>query len=162
MTDEDFAEAQRLFEGVGNLYLVGLAMAADQRLLVTVDEASREDRPQPLETGNAAVDAALGPAYPVTTRPGHRRFVVEFEPVASAIRDESFAVPEDDEDFSSPLRRYSTSTFLDWVERGTFVQSDEGPVRHVALVTFDVVIDVATQTLPEITVIRLTEADLAD
>lgn len=164
MTPEDFREARRYFEGAPLLYLSGLELTPEQTLIVTVDEASAEEDATPLETGDAQIDSVIGPALPITTRSGHRRFVVEFNPLVHAVTDETYFNPELDEDFSSPLRRREESLFLDWARARTHHLGNEavGPLSHLALVTLDVVIDVCTRSAPEITVITLTDADLAD
>jgi hypothetical protein len=122
-------------------------------LTVWVDGAERSDEPGTAETGNAGIDRMLGPVHRIDVVPGSLRYEVIFADfIAFQVRNESFVLPEPNEDFSTHLRRYEKSAFLDHVRATTMAEGlVDGPLMHIAVVTLDQVIDVATTVEPVIT-----------
>lgn len=121
-------------------------------LTVWVDGAVAEPERASAETGNADIDRAIGPVRRITTNEGQRRYEVVFTNVlAFSVRMENFVIPEENEDFTTPLRRYQQSRFLEFIEAATFVrQMQSEPIQHIAVVTMDQVIDVAVTEDPEV------------
>ena len=124
---------------------------------VWVDGAELSDRTQPAGTGNADVDRILGPVRVVQTTPGCLRYEITFaDCIAYAWRNESYALPEPDEDFGTMLRRYQHSSFLDYVSAATFAADAAlGPLQHVAVVTLDAILDVVCPNDPTVTATML-------
>jgi hypothetical protein len=122
-------------------------------LSIQVDGADVSDREVAAGTGDAEIDRILGPVRAIETGPGSLRYTVRFTPcVAYAWRDESYVIPDRDEDFSLKLRHYDQSAFLDYIAASTFAADAAGyPLEHFALVTLDAVIDVICRDAPRIT-----------
>ena len=122
-------------------------------LTVWVDGAEASSRAGPAGTGNAEIDAALGPVHRIETVPGCLRYQIVFDDaVGYAVRNESFANPEAGEDYTTFLRDYQTSSFLTFMRERTFAEATrEKPLKHIAVVTLDLIIDVATFESPLIT-----------
>ncbi|WP_415921044.1 hypothetical protein [Tateyamaria sp. SN6-1] len=75
-------------------------------LRIVVDGTRESDETEPPNTGDAAIDRAIGPARAISVLPGCRRYTVRFaDVVAVQIRDESYATPEPGDTSTSPLRR---------------------------------------------------------
>ena len=159
---EEFVKARALFTGVHGLVLHSLSQPGEGTTVVTVDEIAPDPEAEVAPSGDEKIDRMLRHATPLSTRAGHRRYVIAFEGPAVMIRDESYAEGEEEEDFSSPLRTYVQSAFLDFVRESTFSEAIDGPLTHVKLVTYDVVVDAAVRQVPEITVRRLGARDLME
>ncbi|MEM7723708.1 MAG: hypothetical protein AAF376_15250 [Pseudomonadota bacterium] len=122
-------------------------------LTVEVDGAEVSDKTGPAGTGDPDVDRILGPVRSIETGPGCLRYSLVFDRcVAHAWRDESYAIPEPDEDFSTMLRHYDRSAFLDHVARTTFAADAAGfLLQHHAIVTLDAIVDVICAAAPQVT-----------
>ncbi len=103
-------------------------------------------------SGSALIDSLIGIPKEIETGPGCLRYCIVFRDcVTYAWRDESFAMPEEDDDHASPLRRHERSAFLDYVGRATTAQDSlEAPVLHFSVYTLDAVLDVACPEPPEV------------
>jgi len=121
-------------------------------LIVEVVEGRLQPDPVQILTGSTELDKALGIGRVISTRPEYHRFRVKFvDYLTFAITNESYAQPEKDEDYSKKLRKYDTSTFLEYIRASTWATQDyPGPFTHYALVCSDHVINVASGAPPHI------------
>jgi len=117
-----------------------------------VDGAEVSEREEMAGTGDPEVDRILGPMHAIETGAGCLRYEITFENcVAYGWRDESYVVPEADEDVSTMLRRYDRSAYLDYITASTFAaDAAPFPLQHFALVTLDAVIDVVCADAPRV------------
>ena len=158
----DFDDATGLLNAEDNLLFHDLSAGPTcDALTVQVDGAQVSERETTAETGDAEIDRILGPVRVIEPGPGSLRYTVEFAPcVAYLWRDESFVIPEEDEDFSLKLRRYDSSAFLDFIRASTFAADAAGyPLDHFAIVTLDAVIDVICREAPRVTAHMLSPDD---
>ena len=118
-----------------------------------VDAADPSDTETPLGSGSARIDRIIGPVRAIGSGPGCLRYRIVFRDcVAWAWRDESYALPEEGEDFSTMLRRYRSSRFLDYCRNAGFAESMvDRPLEHFAVVTLDAILDVLCPDPPEVT-----------
>ncbi|MEJ6391416.1 hypothetical protein [Gymnodinialimonas ulvae] len=125
----------------------------DTALSIEVDGADVSGREVAAGTGDDAIDRILGPVRAIETGPGSLRYTLRFDPcIAYTWRDESYVIPERDEDFTRKLRHYDQSAFLDYVTASTFAAEAAGyPLEHFAIVTLDAVIDVICRDAPQVT-----------
>lgn len=111
-------------------------------------------RKDPVDDHAAVVDILIEGSWPIRPQPGCARFVITFDRYISfCARDETFMIPEEDEDYPKRLRAYEKSAFLDFFRARTseWAQVDHlGPVKHYAVSCLNVVIDVICETEPTI------------
>jgi hypothetical protein len=137
------------------LYLESFRPGEDlMTLVVDVVEARAEDTAAPIVTGSSELNAVLGVGRPIAVKAGYRRFRVKFANYLSfAVTDETYAQPEDSDDYSKKIRTYASSTFLEYISKSTWATSEHpGPFAHYALVCSDHVINVVCPEPPEIDV----------
>lgn len=129
------------------------------KLVIVADECRMQESPVTDFSGSEIVDRVLGEAYPIESRPDYRSFKITFDGyVAVSVINESFAQPENNEDYSKKLRRYENSTFLDYLKQTTFASDVyPGPFTHHCVVMNDHVINVACQDSPEVTMTTVRE-----
>lgn len=135
------------------LFLVSYEEAPDVLdLRIVVHEARAEKELTSVNTGDAKIDRVLGDAYAVTSEPSFRAFTITFENyVGFSVRNESYANPEPEEDYSKKLRSYSQSTFLEFIQSSTFAhQIQDEPILHFAVICVDHVVDVACAAPPHV------------
>ncbi len=155
-------DATGLLQAERNLRFHDLRAGAEPgSVTLWVDGAEVLDSTTPAGTGNDDIDRILGPVHPVEVVPGSLRYTVRFHRcVLYAWRDDAYALPEHDEDFSRRLRLYERSAFLDFAARATFAADAlTEPLQHFALVTLDAVLDVLCPDPPRITAIALEPDD---
>ena len=111
---------------------------------VATDDAKSDD--------DAVRDTMLKGSRAIAPVPGCAHFTITFEEfVMFAVRDESFAKPEEDEDFSPKLRTHKHSTLLDYFKKSSREYWDiEGPVKHMSVVCLDRIVDVICRKDPVI------------
>jgi len=80
--------------------------------------------------------------------------------IAYHVSNESYANADPKEKFSGKfLRKYSNSTYLDFLSKATFASQDyPGPFAHWGVITESHIIDVASVDAPKITRIKEMEA----
>ena len=136
----------------------------NRTLAITIDGTRFNDVPGGPQTGQPELDAVLAGSFEIVVRPGCRRYVVRVDrPVGFQIRDECFVHPEAGDTSTTPLRPHTRSAFLEHMAKTTFAADVlNGPVAHWAVVTFDDVIDIATQhdAGPRVSSRVLTTSDL--
>lgn len=122
-------------------------------VILTVDAAEVTQTQTSAQTGDAEIDRILGPVRAIESAPGSLRYTICFAPcIAYTWRNESFVLPEKDEDFSLRLRRYGASSYLDFVRSSTFAEEAAGyPLEHFAVITLDAVIDIVCRDVPTVT-----------
>lgn len=145
-----------------HIFLAKLETGPSLDLRIEVVEGRVQEEPVSIEIGDEVMEALLKEAHPILTREGYYAFRIVFENyICFSVRDETYAVPEDDEDYSRRLRKHERSTFLDFVSKGTWASSGHpGPVVHYAVVCDDHVIDVACNSEPTIEQRVVTAVDL--
>ena len=131
------------------LYLDKLFEESDLELCILVDEAKvQSDEPADLE--NASLYAAI------VSDSTCRKYKIIFENyIAYSVRNESYTVPDDEEEFTGSLYRvYAKSRFLDYVAASTVgVEHVAGAYKHYGIVCLNHVIDVAGSREPSIEII---------
>ena len=148
MSDTD---AGPLLEGERYLFLRDLRMDTHEgHLLIAVDAAAPS--PDPTCDDNPDIDQP-GPIHMIETSPGCLAYQLLFTHVVGhLLRDESFAQPEPSGMGTGPLKRFHSSTFLDYIHSVTVAQQLlDQLIWHYQLVTLDAIIDIATTTRPQIT-----------
>ncbi len=118
-----------------------------------VDGAALSDTAEHAGSGNAGIDRILGPMRRVEAGPGCLRYTVTFLDCAVYIwRNETYTRPEPDEDYSTMLRHYERSAFLDFTKTATCAADVvDDPLQHFAVVTLDAVLDVLCPQPPQVT-----------
>ena len=146
------------------IFLSKLETGPSLDLRIEVVEARSQEERVRVDTGNKELDAAFGELHPITAKEGYDAFRIVFQNyICFSVRNESYATPEDDEDYSLRLRRYQRSTFMDFVEKGTWAEAvpdHPGAFAHYAVVCEDHVIDVACSAEPIIQHRLVTADDL--
>jgi hypothetical protein len=133
------------------LYMEDLQLNADLwSLVVTATEARLEDQEVQIQTGSPEVNEILGSGRRIVANGECSRFRLTFGDYLSfAVTDESFALPEESEDYSKKLRTYTSSSFLDYIGKSTrATQEHPGPFTHYALVCSDHIINVVCEAPP--------------
>lgn len=151
MTDPD---ATPLLKAERYLRFHGLQAGPEfDAVTLWVDGAEVSDREEPAGTGSDEIDRILGPVRAIETGPGCLRYCITFHNcIAYAWRDETFALPERDEDFSTMMREKEASAFLDFVRASTRAEeSFDGPLRHFCVATLDAILDVICPEEPAVT-----------
>ena len=93
----------------------------------------------------------------IEVTPESARFTIIFERyLAFSARDETYVIPEEEEDFSKKLRTYDRSKFLDFVESSTWYWDDQTPLSHHAVVCLNMVVDIVCRGNPRISIAALT------
>ncbi len=135
-----------------HIFLAKLETGPSLDLRIDVLEGRVQEETVLIEIGDEAMEAFLKETHPITTREGYDAFRIVFENyICFSVRDETYAIPEDGEDYSRRLRKHERSTFLDFVSKGTWASSTHpGPFVHYAVVCDDHVIDVACNSEPKI------------
>ncbi len=130
------------------LYLTGITEPRDNSLLLRVEEGRVPDVPEGSDglVGRPIMADEHGAAYDV--------FFPSY--VAYAVRNESFALAHEDEEFAGRIAVTSTrSRFLDFVRAGTFADDvHPGPVTHYCFFCLNHTVDVAAAEPPEVRVVR--------
>ena len=118
-----------------------------------VDAAEPSEDKVPLGSGSARIDRIIGPVQAIEPGPDSLRYKVVFRDcVVWGWRDESYALPEEGEDFSTALRRYAASRFLDYARRAGFAEGmTDHLMEHFSVVTLDAILDVLCPEPPEVT-----------
>lgn len=142
----------------------------DNTLTVWIEEA----KPNPTGTMNRSRRAGeMSPPWerlyeggiPVQHTADCRKFAIRWTSyVAVAVVNESYALPDDEGDYSGRnLRVYTKSRFLDYVRNATFA-SDEypGPYLHFGIACSDQVIEVAAEHPPIVEVVENGDPWLGD
>ncbi|WP_425041296.1 hypothetical protein [Primorskyibacter sp. S187A] len=162
MTLKGAAAAARLARENG-LAFAGMEIASGSGELVLWADGTRvDDEEQAPDTGLPELDAVLSGSRAIVVRPGCRRYEIRFTSVVMhAHYDEGLHVPEDHEDFSTPLRRYTDSRFLRFLKDETLADKllDE-PLLHYRIAMLNDIIDVAATTPPDVLSRVLTVSDL--
>ncbi len=148
MSDQDSARAK--LDACSHIFLTKLETGRRLDLRIHVVEAREQEELIQIETGHEQLDAVLGKGHPIITRPGYSAFTILFKNyICFSVRDETYSIPEDDEDYSRRLRTYQKSAFLDFISKGTWASADHpGPFVHYAMVCDNHVIDVACESVP--------------
>lgn len=109
------------------------------------------------ESGVGAIESnnlgsILEKAHPVKIRKGYNAFKIVFKDYTSfAVRNESYIISENDEDYSSRLRVHQHSNFLNFISESTWLSSvDLESLIHYTVVCSDHIIDIATSSEPVI------------
>lgn len=151
-------------------YLIGLVGAPENRLVLTIEEATGLGPVQPgqVALGDATEDVLenmLGNSRAIERGPGDRVIEVIWErPVAFAVTDESFAGPERDGEPAAGrvARLVEGSWFDDFVSTSTFADADyPGPLRHYSIVTLNHVVNVISDTEPHLRLVHVHGASSA-
>jgi hypothetical protein len=98
-------------------------------------------------------DVSIENTYAMDLTEASPRFRVVFPSyIACAIRKESYAGSSVEESWSGKiLRTYSSSAFLTYVSHSTIATQDyPGPFQHYGLLTLQHIIDVASETPPQV------------
>jgi len=135
-----------------HIFLAKLETGPSLDLRIDVVEGRVQEEPVSIEIGGEVMEALLKEAHPIMTREGYDAFRIVFENyLCFSVRDETYAIPEDNEDYSHRLRKHERSTFLDFVSKSTWASSIQpGPIVHYAVVCDDHVIDVVCNSEPMI------------
>jgi len=147
---EDPTALERL-NACDEIYLIRCDQDVDEyRLRLLVHEARAEKEAVGVDTGNADVDAIFANAYPITTKAGYDAFTITFDYFhAFLVRDEILCNPEENDDRSGHLRRYSSSWVLDFVGKSMRIHPEDS-YQHLAVVCSNQVVDVITPVEPTI------------
>lgn len=158
MVIEDFFTA---LNSCSHVYLVTYEEAPGSLdLRLVVHEARAESKLSRVDTGNSELDQILGQGYAIRTDAMCREFTITFENyVGFSIKNESYANPEPNEDYSKRLRSHTRSRFLDFIATSTFAQQIlEKPILHFAVVCENHVVDVACTEPPMIEFTSIAES----
>ncbi|MBY3383830.1 MULTISPECIES: hypothetical protein [Rhizobium] len=148
MDSQDSAVAK--LDACRHIFLAKLGTGPSLDLRIFVVEARVQDELVSVGAGDRDLDAIFAEAHPLMTKEGYDAFTIIFESyVCFSVRNETYAIPEDDEDYSRRLRTHEQSAFLDFVSKGTWASSDHpGPFVHYAVICEDHVIDIACNSEP--------------
>ena len=129
------------------LYLDKAETGPDHSLLIHVVEAKAQSTP--IATGLPEIDSGDIPVFPISVDETCNAFKITFEGyILYSVTDETHALVEETEDYSSLLRTYKSSRFLEFVDKKTWDFEDGPSIKHYVIVCLNHVIDVACKSEP--------------
>ena len=134
------------------LYLTEIGEPAVNVLRLVVEEAKASSETRDIVVGETIISGAK----PIVSDGSCHKYEIIFGSyVAYSVRNESYTVWDDKEQFTGGLfRRYSQSRFLEFVSGATIASEDyPGTFIHYGLVCQDQIIDIASVDQPEIQIL---------
>jgi hypothetical protein len=135
------------------LYLRSIGEPRDNSLRLIIEEARSGDVSEAIEI----VPGAQLNGRPIEHADACRVFEVLWANyVAYSVTNESYDTPDEPDTYTGKLvRRYSKSSFLEYVARSTFATEDyPGPLAHIAVLCLNHSINVVSTESPKVRLIK--------
>jgi hypothetical protein len=136
-------------EGHEFLYLTEIGELDVNVLRLVIDEAKADSETRDIVVGETVISGAR----PIVSDSSCHRYEIIFGSyVAYSVRNESYTVGDEAEQFTGRLyRKYSQSRFLEFVRTASIASDDyPGPLIHHGIICEDHVVDVASVDEPEV------------
>jgi hypothetical protein len=140
-------------ERLKSLYLTSLGELEDNVLRLIVTEARADGPTEDVRVGDVLI---TGSRAIVSDETCAAYEVIFPDYIAYSVRNESFTVRDDDEEYEGRLFCvYRKSKFLEYVREATIVSDKHpGPFKHYGINCLNHIVDVASTRAPEITRMR--------
>ena len=150
MNDQDSTTV--ILDSCRYIFLTKLESDDSFTLKIHIAEDRIQNVPSVTGTENNNLDKILKKARPVKIRKNCNAFKIVFKDYNSfSVRNESYVVPENNEDPSRRLRVNQHSNFLKFISDSTWLSSDDmKSLVHYTVICTDHIIDIAASSEPVI------------